>query len=497
MIGKLQISGELFSDEASLRAYSVDMSHYSVKPKMVAVPANEDDIAKLIAYAKQESIPITPRGAGSNQSGSAVGSGIIVLFSNMNATLKKDGRRVTVQSGAIHQALDQQLAADGLRIPYDPTSRGFCTIGGNVATKASGPRSIKYGTVDSALRSLRFFDTSHGLIDTSTELPQKLEEAIIDLEKRFINDKEALDTLKARGNLKSSSGYNLRSLTQYEEPKQIVTHLLAGSVGTLGVFGEVELEAVSVPERQSLYLVFFHSLTGATEDVERLVTFKPSALELMDSYGIDLLRETNEVDVPSDCKAVLLVEFDSDLDRASDLMNGHLKGKSVEFSVVDDAKKQSELWKVRESMLLWIINSLETSQKRFPPFADDIAVPLGQLPSFVVEVQQILESFGTIAVIYGHVGEGNLHIRPMINIENWKKNLRILSSLIFDAALKAGGTITGEHGLGRNRSWYLRNEWGNKIYSYFLEVKKIFDPADLLNPGVVFTLDDLTENLKF
>ncbi|MGA3110521.1 MAG: FAD-binding oxidoreductase [Candidatus Bathyarchaeia archaeon] len=482
MAGKLQIACEVFSDEASLKAYSMDMSHYSIKPQMVAVPANEEDIAKLIAYAKQESIPITPRGAGSNQSGSAVGPG--------------NGRRVRVQSGVIHKVLDQQLAADGLRIPYDPTSRGFCTIGGNVATKASGLRSIKYGTVDSALRSLRFFDVAHGLIDTQGGLPQAVEEAISNLKKRFINDKEAMSVLNAHGSLKSSSGYNLRSLIQYQEPNEIVTHLMAGSVGTLGVFSEVELEAVPVPKSQILYIIFFRSLTEATEDVKKLVTFKPSAVELMDSYGVDLLRKTNEVNVPPDCKAVLFVELDSDLEQTSTIISNHLKKKSLEFAVETDPKKQTALWTVRESMLLWIMNSLETPRKRFPPFADDIAVPLQQLPIFVAAVQQILDSFGTIAVIYGHAGEGNLHIRPMINVENWKENLRNLSNLIFDAALKAGGTITAEHGLGRNRSLYLRDEWGDKIYRYFSEVKMIFDPAGLLNPGVVFTCEDLTKNLK-
>ena len=242
--------------------------------------------------------------------------------------------------------------------------------------------------------------------------------------------------------------------------------------------------------------MFFRSLVDAAKDVAQLKGFEPSAIEVMDSYGVDLLRETNKADVPFDCKAVLLVEFDSDFGKANNLMVGNLKEKSLNFFVENDPKKQAALWKVRETMLLWIMNSLETPQKRFPPFADDIAVPLGQLPNFVAEVQQILESFGTVAVIYGHAGEGNLHIRPMIKVENWEENLRNLSKLIFDAALRSGGTITGEHGLGRNRSMYLRKEWGEKIYGYFLEVKKIFDPADLLNPGVVFTSDDLTKNLK-
>ncbi len=496
MTGKLQIAGEVYSDEASLKTYSVDMSHYSVKPRIVAVPANEDDLGKIIAYAKQESTPITPRGAGSNQSGSAVGAGIIVLFSKMNATIMKEGQRVRVQSGAIHQALDQQLAVSGLRIPYDPTSRAFCTIGGNVATKASGLRSLKYGTADSALRSLRFFDAAHGLIDTSKRLPQNLEDDIVELKKRFLNDKEAVDILKARGNLKSSSGYNLSSLIQYEEPNEIVTHLMAGSVGTLGVFSEVELEAAPIPENRSLYIVFFRSLTEALREVAKLVAFKPAAIELMDSYGVDLLQKTNIVNVPPECKSTLFVEFDSDLDQTRRLMENYLGEKSTQFQVENDPKKQGAIWKVRESMLLWIMRSLETPQKRFPPFADDLAVPLGELPNFAVTVQQILKRFGTFAVIYGHAGEGNLHVRPMISVENWEETLRNLSSFIFDAALKAGGTITAEHGLGRNRSSYLQKEWGTKIYRYFIEVKEIFDPEDLLNPGVVFTSDDLTKNLK-
>ncbi len=300
--------------------------------------------------------------------------------------------------------------------------------------------------------------------------------------------------LDARKNLKSSSGYNLKSFFEHEEPEEIVTHLLVGSVGTLGVFCEIELEAVPSPKSTSLYLLFFTSLLDAAGDVVKLKVFEPSAIEVMDSYGVDLLR--NQIAVPSDCRAVLFVEFDSNLDQAGDLMLSHLKEKSIKFLVETDAKKQAALWKTRESMLLWIMNTLETPTRRFPPFADDLAIPIDQMPNFLATIQDVLDRFGTIAVIYGHAGEGNLHVRPMIAKDNWEENLRSLSDLIFKAALNFGGTITGEHGLGRNRSMYLRNEWGDKVYGYFEQIKKIFDPEGLLNPGVVFTSDDLTKNLR-
>ncbi len=257
MTGKLQIAGEVYSDEASLKAYSVDMSHYSVKPRIVAVPANEDDLGKIIAYAKQESTPITPRGAGSNQSGSAVGAGIIVLFSKMNATIKKEGRRVRVQSGAIHQALDQQLAADGLRIPYDPTSRGFCTIGGNVATKASGLRSLKYGTADSALRSLRFFDAAHGLIDTSKGLPENLEEAIVELKKRLTQRQ------RSDGHLKSARQPQIQQRLQPEKPHTVRRtkrnrHPSYGGFGWyVGGFQRSRVGGSSHPQKAAVYTSSF------------------------------------------------------------------------------------------------------------------------------------------------------------------------------------------------------------------------------------------------
>jgi len=492
---QLRISGEIFSDETTINAYSFDMSHYHVKPKMIAVPANEEDIARIVAYSKEERVPITPRGAGSNQSGSAVGRGIIVLFSKMTGIMKRDGRKVMVQPGIVHQRLDQELNVDGLRIPYDPTSRSFCTIGGNVATKAGGIRSLKYGTVDSALRSLSFMDVSHGLIHTSEGLPQDMEKTIVHLKNQLRTDKETTEIVRARENLKSSSGYNLRSFYDYEEPREIVTHLMAGSVGTLGIFTQIELEAIPMLKDANLYVLFFHSLIDAVKDIPKLKSFKPSAIEVMDSNGVELLRDVSENKVPHNCQALLFVEFDSGLDEADKLIRDYCLERSTKFWFEPDPHTQAQLWKVRESMLLWIMNSRETAEKKFPPFADDLSVPVERLPEFLVAVQQILKSVGTTAVIYGHAGEGNVHIRPMITLENWEQKLRKLSSLMFDAALREGGTITGEHGLGRNRSKYLQDEWGNRIFRYFKKVKEIFDPMEILNPDIVFTSQDLTKNL--
>jgi FAD/FMN-containing dehydrogenase len=496
-MGELKISGDMLTDQASLNRYSSDMSHYSLVPRIVAIPKDEGDVEEILTYSSRESIAITPRGSGSNQSGSAVGEGIVILFSAMKDVVTMGSRSAKVQPGMIYDTLDRLWRSQGLRLTYDPSSRAFCTIGGNVGTKASGLRSLKYGNVDAALRSLRFFDMTHGLVDTGEQLPAGLEAEIIKMRDRLQNDDGVRQVLMRRGDLKSSSGYNLKAFYTYRDPSEIVAHLLVGSVGTLGIFTRVELEAVPAPPRKTLYIIFYRSLVEAAADVMEIRAIGPSSLELMDANALRMLREEHALAFPEESRALLMVELDSDLERTEELMRRHLfRSSSLGHLIEDDPSRQASLWAVRESMLLRIMHEMQTPTEKFPSFADDIGVPPENLPPFLKELQEVLERSGTIAVIFGHAGEGNLHIRPMVRTENWQDALRGLSDAIFRAALRYGGTISAEHGLGRNRSKYLRDEWGEGIYNYFKEIKKIFDPKDLLNPGVVFTSQDLTKNLR-
>jgi FAD/FMN-containing dehydrogenase len=217
----------------------------------------------------------------------------------------------------------------------------------------------------------------------------------------------------------------------------------------------------------------------------------------MDEHALLIFREEHALNFPAESKAVLMVEFDEGLERVEMLLTRRIQeGKSVGHLIEDDPSRQTALWTVRESMLLRIIHEMQTPTEKFPSFADDIGVPVSNLAAFMVALEEILRSAGTVAVIFGHAGEGNLHVRPMVRTEDWENSIRTISDLIFKTTLRFGGTISAEHGLGRNRSKYLRDEWGDKVYGYFKEIKKIFDPRDLMNPGVVFTDQDLTENLR-
>ncbi len=192
-----------------------------------------------------------------------------------------------------------------------------------------------------------------------------------------------------------------------------------------------------------------------------------------------------------------MVEFDSDREETINANLAFVQSKSPKVIIETDPKKQASFWHIRESMLLHIMNFLQSEEQSFPPFADDIAVPPRRLAEFITEIQSLLSTTKTSALIYGHAGEGNLHIRPLIKKDNWQEKIRLLADLFFSTALKYNGTISGEHGCGRNRSKYLRVEWGDKIYGYFQEIKNIFDPLNRLNPEVMFNEDDLTKNLQF
>lgn len=495
--GTLSLSGEVLTGRERLAPYGTDMSGYSVRPRIAAIPIDERDVAEIIRFARKNDCPVTPRGAGSNQSGSAVGGGIVVLLGKMNRICSITPGKAVVEPGIVHSALDAKAREIGWCIPYDPTSRAFSMIGGNLATGAGGIRGVKYGSVDRWVRSVRFFDTAHGPIDTSTGLPDDLKAGIEDIRDRIRLDREMTDLLGRRRRIKSSSGYNLSSFLDHTDPKDIVTHLFPGSVGTLGIATRIEIGLMKIPATRLLYLLYFSSVAGACAQAAGILAMNPSALELMDRQGVALLREVPGTRPPPESEAVLMVEFDEDTGTATRLMEKFLIDSRIPRDLVTDQGSQEAFWKIREAMLLRIKRTYETPDRRFLSFADDLGVPVGDLPRFVRDLDAIFRRENIFFVIYGHAGEGNLHVRPLIPRDGWERRLERLSRECFRAALRYGGTISGEHGAGRNRSKYLRDEWGERGCIYFREIKDLFDPAGLLNPGTIFGAGDISRNLVF
>ncbi|MGD0816956.1 MAG: FAD-binding oxidoreductase [Methanomassiliicoccales archaeon] len=495
MKGALSIKGKVITDERQLERYGSDLSHYYMRPGLVAIPLDEHDVLDAVNFAADSGITITPRGAGSNLSGSAVGEGLVILTREMDHFIGKDGSIYACQSGMVFNELDKQARTDGFFIPYDPSSRAFCTIGGNVGTRASGIRSLKYGSTDNCLDSIRFVNPLFGLVDTAKELPHELKLALDDISARFREDEEMVLLLESRAGLKSSSGYNLGAFLEEKDANRVTTHLMVGSVGTLAVFTEIRLKLRPVHKEKVLYLSFFDSLPDAVRKMLPARAFGPSAFELLDSFGVNNMSIL--VPAPPEAKAVIMLEFDEALDEAGSKMTTLLKSTGSKNMVFRDQALIEKIWAVRESNLLRLKHALERPELKFLSFIDDLAVHPERLPDLIEKLDSIFRDERVQVIMYGHVGEGNLHVRPYIHREGWEELTKRLADKCFRAVLENDGTITGEHGMGRNRSKYLCEEWGKRACAYFQEIKQMFDPEGLLNPGVVFTESDLTEHLRF
>ncbi|MDD1743300.1 MAG: FAD-binding oxidoreductase [Methanomassiliicoccales archaeon] len=491
-----QQATNVLRDEKTLERFSRDMSGYRIRPKCVALPANESELRRLAEVVSDRGIVITARGGGSNQSGSAVGGGLILATTKLNEILNVDRDRARVQSGVWHGDLMRRALEIGSMVPYDPSSSTFCTIGGNVATNATGLRGVKYGSVDRWLSSVRLFNPRFGILDSRDTLPRELEQGLLRIKEELLGEAEILALQKKRKGVKSSSGYNLSSFLDYDEPRKMLAHLMAGSAGTLGVLTEVEMKLIPAPTRRTLFLVPCNGVKEACALVPDILRFKPSSLELMDSYGTEELRKTGW-NLLKEENASLITEFDEDAVRTGEVFTEFLVGKGLRPLRVEEPERQAALWKMRGGMLLRIKKAHEDAKHRFIPFADDLAVPVPQLSAFVEDIRHLFEEEGLTVVIYGHVGEGNVHVRPLIPSDDWQERLRRLAEECFRITFKYGGSMTGEHGMGRNRAPFLLQEFGKRTYEAFREVKELFDPMDLLNRGTMFSAGDMTEGLSF
>jgi FAD/FMN-containing dehydrogenase len=412
--------------------------------------------------------------------------------------VSRNGNRVHVTPGLVYAQLNAQMSDEGLHLPFYPSSYYFCSVGGNLGTKASGLRSVKYGSIDDYIRSLRFVSAVHGLVDTSGDVPEGLADDMINLKNELESDRAAMAILDSRKELKTSSGYNLRSLINYDEPRDIITHLMAGSIGTLGLFAQIELELVPKPTEKITCLCFFRDVRDAASFVPALVGLGPSAIEMIDSNDTAIVKEFCPTGIPEGQATVLMIEFDENIARSEEDLEKLLRKSGVDHFIEKDEVKQGKIWDLRESTLLRIKREHETRDKRYLSFVDDLSVPVKHLADFLSDIQAIFRERNVPVFMFGHVGEGNIHVRPYIDRKNWREDTRILADKSFKTAFKYRGSVSGEHGSGRNRAPYLREEWGDSIFTYFKKVKNIFDPDDILNPGAMFSeSNDITSMLEF
>jgi anaerobic glycerol-3-phosphate dehydrogenase C subunit len=487
--------------------YSSGACLYRVRPLGIVWPKHKHDVIAVVKFAAQKALPITARGGGTSRTGNELGEGIILDFSKyMNKILTSDpkGKWVRVQPGLVLSSLNTALEPHGVFFPIDPSTKDYCTLGGMIANNSSGPHAVRYGTTRNYILSLEVVLSngeilttgpvaSNGIAtgaqeDDSGTLEGRIYRAMPEILERYqgpMRDERPFTT-------KDSSGYSLWGIQN--DGSLDLTSLFVGSEGTLGIVTEAKLELVPIPGRALSGLVYFEDLGCVGDATRSILALSPSMLEIMERQILDLAREQREEMrpyLPEGIEALLFVEFQGDDDAGL-----RKKFEEVENRIVRDAKLAVDL-RVAESpddMQMFakvrsvsgpILNKIKGPVKP-AAFIEDAAVHPSRLSQYIKGLRERFETHGVDASIYGHAGDGNLHTMVFLNLnqEDQVRKMVSLAESVYDLVLDLQGTISGEHGDGRTRTYYLRRQYP-RLFPAFVEIKDLFDPQHVLNPGCI------------
>ncbi len=441
----------VITDFEILEAYSRDeTSDLASLPQIVVRAESVQEVSAILKICNEEKIPVVPRGAGSGVTGGAVPvqGGLVLSLERMNRIIEIDGRNMVavVEPGAITGEIQKAALEAGLMYPPDPASLDMCSIGGNVAEIAGGPRAVKYGTTRDYVLGLEFVLADGSVIATGGKF------------------------------VKNATGYNL-------------TGILLGSEGTLAVITKIILKLIPAPLHVIDLLVPFDSLQGAIEAVYAITMSRtvPAAMEFMEEDAIALVSRFHGGDVPFPrARAHLLIQLDGPshdaLHRDIELVSAALGSAAAQAITAAAGPQRERLWKARRAIR-------EAIHACSPVFlAEDCVVPRSNIPSFLLGLKDHLSQRNLKSIMFGHAGDGNVHIDVLkedMDYGRWKEMLPELKKEIYRRALAEGGTISGEHGIGSLRKDYLRMALGEAEIALMKRIKKAFDPRGIINPGKV------------
>jgi glycolate oxidase len=506
-----RIRGEVAVDERTLDRYATDQSMYQVRPLAVVFPTDLGDVVATVNFAREAGLPLTPRAGGSGTAGAALGRGIVLAFRKigpMNRVLgfeETGGEpQVTVEPALLHDDLQAFLRERGLYLPADPSSGNICLLGGNVATKASGPHALKHGSIDRYLRSLQLVTIDGEVVDTADEasIPRRIQEGVQALRDDVLADEQVVRRLDARKDMKLASGYNLFTFLRHQRLGEWVAQLQVGGVGTLGVVTRATLRAEPYVEGHATTLLHFRNLHEAGDAVQHIKALGVAAIEIMNHSTIRIVRERNrDLDAPDGVVHMLLVEFEGperfdQIAQVEALVRGNGYDLAALPYTAEDPEEQARLWKLRKALL----PTMRTYRRdrRALSLVNDVGVDEAYLADLILDLEAICARHELVAGIYGHAGSGNLHLRPLFDPSDpdLLALLRRVADEVYAAVFQYDGTITAEHGMGRLRTAYLAREWGETITGAMRRVKEVFDPTGLLNPDVMFSDRALTDDLR-
>ena len=436
----------LLLDPSERLAYAYDNSRRQALPDAVALPTSTDQVVALVKACRAHRVPVVPRGRGTNTTGAAVpvAGGVVVSFERMDRILqvRPGDRCAVVEPGVLNGDLQAALAPHGLFWPPDPTSAAFSSVGGNLACNAGGPRAVKYGASRDNVLALTAVTGTGEVIHCGTETT------------------------------KGATGYDLQ-------------RLLVGSEGTLALIVQASLRLVPAPTARRALRAIYRDVSSAALAVARLMAqpVTPSMLEFMDGQAVRLAREVGGADLPPDAGALLMIEADGDeaiLAHDIDALKRAATGEGL--LALDDAADEAarqRLWAARKA--------LSPALRTLAPgkINEDVVVPVSRIPELVGGVRELAIACALPIVCFGHAGNGNLHVNLMFDPADELQAARASAAMsqVFALAIRLGGTLSGEHGIGMAKRDFMTEAVDPATLALMRQIKSVFDPDGILNPG--------------
>jgi FAD/FMN-containing dehydrogenase/Fe-S oxidoreductase len=495
------IDGEVLFDRFTRGRYSTDASIYQIEPIGVVVPRTEEAAHTALQIAEEQQVPILPRGAGTSQCGQSVGAALIIDNTKyLNQVLAVDARALEaiVQPGVVLDRLNAQLKSHELFYPVDVSTSAQATLGGMAGNNSCGSRSIRYGNmvhnvlgIEAWLPGNREFwfgpaeQVSHGTSEYRSlvdEIHAIVQREIAEIDARWPKV------------LRRVQGYNL-DMVQPGTPHNLA-HLLVGSEGTLAYFKRLRLKLARIPRHKVLGVCHFPTFYQAMDLTQHIVKLDPDAVELVDRTMIDLARANAAfrpiVDrfLQGEPEAILLVEFAGEDNAAQKAKLQRLAELTADLGLpgsvvqVTDAGLQKDIWEVRKAGLN-IMMSMKGDGKPVS-FIEDCAVPLEHLAEYTEQLTRVFEKHGTRGTWYAHASVGTLHVRPVLNMKtDGAQKMRAIAEEACELVQRFKGAYSGEHGDGLVRSEWIEPILGERLTRALAQVKRLFDPGDLMNPGKI------------
>jgi glycolate oxidase len=439
----------VYTDKTDKITHSYDATQKSYLPDVVVYAECAAQVSEIVKIANTHVIPVLARGAGSGFTGGSlpVRGGIVLVLTKMDRILDIDTENLVavVEPGVVTAELQRKAEKLGLFYPPDPASKDFCTLGGNVAECAGGPRCVKYGVTKDYILGL--------------------------------------EVVTATGEIIRTGGKTLKNVVGYD-----LTKLFVGSEGTLGIVTEIVLKLLPKPEAKKTMLVQFETIHGAARGVAEIVRAKiiPTTLEFLDAATIGCIRDISPIPLPKECKAILIIEVDGDREvierQAVKIMDVIQPLGVLDTLIASTADESEEIWQVRRNV--------SSSLRKVNPdkFNEDIVVPRSKVPDMITALEGLAEKYGVPIVNFGHAGDGNIHVNIMVDLaeEGMAETVKTVMDEVFRAALALEGSISGEHGIGTSKMNYLGMEVDSATVGYMQRIKSAFDPKNILNPGKIF-----------